>query len=325
MDIQKGDSIWALTYFRQRYPTRIELDENGNTIEVPLPDPMLEAQLHIALSKDGRHWIPLNNNKPVWDHWMRDPFLHQGPDGVWRLLATGGDPDKKGNGPSCFYATSTDLIHWETSEYLPLMKDATDAQGAYAGNIWAPEWFYDEQEQEYFLFWSSSFKDAGWKESRLWYCRTKDWKTFSQAKILFAPSYSVIDGTLLQEHRKYYLFHKEEEFGAKTGERRAIRVAVSQAIDGPYTVVEGSLNQGQIAPVITEGPAVIADPTQAGWLLVYDYCMTNRFGVSHSTDLQNWTIAEDIAFPPDARHASVLQISPAMAKALWRAFPNTKE
>src|SRR5690349_6056057 len=59
--MEKGKKVWMLTYFRQRYPTRIEIDSTGKTVEVPLADPMLIAKLHIALSTDGRHWTPLND------------------------------------------------------------------------------------------------------------------------------------------------------------------------------------------------------------------------------------------------------------------------
>src|SRR3712207_8594761 len=43
---------------------------------------------------------------------------------------------------------------------------------------------------------------------------------------------------------------------ANTGERRAIRVATSRNLEGPYNIIEGHLNKGQIVPVITEGPTV---------------------------------------------------------------------
>ncbi len=245
LKIEKGKDVWMLTYFRQRYPTRIEIDAKGNTVEVPLPDPMLIAKLHIALSTDGRNWTPLNENKPVWEQRVRDPYVRRGPDGLWRILATGGGgTDRAKVGPSCLYATSTDLIHWQVEGSLPLMKDVRNDTGALARNIWAPEWFYDDKTKAYLLFWSSSFKDAGWKESRLWYCTTRDWKTFTPAKALFAPPYSVIDGTLVEHKGTYYLFHKEEEFGVRTGERRAIRVATSRRLEGPYKIVEGHLNKG---------------------------------------------------------------------------------
>lgn len=321
--VEDGKAVWMMTYFRQRYPTRIEIDEKGNTVEVPLPNPMQQEKMHIALSKDGRHWTPLNNNKPVWEQQMRDPYVRRGPDGLWRILATGGgrENDQEQVGPGCLYATSSDLIHWQVEGSLPLMKDVRDESGALAGNIWAPEWFYDDQTGEYILLWSSSFKDAGWKESKLWYCKTRDWKTFTPAKVLFAPSYSVIDGTLLKHLDTYYLYHKEEEFGARNGERRAIRVATSKHPLGPYSIVDGPLNMGQIVPVITEGPTVMEDPIKKGWLLLYDYCMTNRFGVSYSPDLIHWTVEEDVSFPSEARHGCVSVLTPQEAKVLIKAYP----
>ncbi|MFT3788316.1 MAG: hypothetical protein QM770_19450 [Tepidisphaeraceae bacterium] len=184
----------------------------------------------------------------------------------------------------------------------------------------APEWFFDEATGDTFLFWSSSVEDAGWKKSRLWCARTKDWKTFTPAKLLFAPPYSVIDGTLFKQGDTYYLFHKEEEFGVATGERRAIRVATSKSLEGPYTIQDGPLNKGQIVPTITEGPSIMPDPTGTGWLLMYDYCMTNRFGASSSKDLLNWTIEENVQFPPDARHGGVVRLSGEEAERLREQF-----
>lgn len=318
---------WMLTYFRQRYPTRIEINAKGETVEVPLPDPMLIAKLHVALSTDGRHWTPLNGNKPIWEQFMRDQFIHRGPDGRWRLIATGGGgnkEDRKKFGPTCMYASSDDLIHWKVEDFLYLMKDVRNDSGALARNIWAPEFFYDEASKEYTVFWSSSFEDAGWKKSRLWYCKTRDWKTFTTAKVLFAPSYSVIDGTLTRHKETYYLFHKEEEFGVKTGERRGIRVATSKNIEGPYEIYEGPLNSGQIAPVITEGPSVMNDPARPGWLLLYDYPMVDQYGISSSADLKHWIIEKDISMPPDARHGSISRLTPEEAKALQEAYPVVK-
>ncbi|RYF63321.1 MAG: 1,4-beta-xylanase [Cytophagaceae bacterium] len=315
--------VWMLTYFRQRYPTRIELDAQGNTVEVPLADPMLINKLHMALSTDGRHWTPLNDNKPIWEQHVRDPYVRRGPDGLWRMLSTGGGngKDRQQLGPSCQYMTSNDLIHWQLAGTLPLMKDVRDETGARVRNIWAPEWFYDSKTAEYVLIWSSSFKDAGWKESRLWTCRTRDWKSFTPARVFFAPAYSVIDGTLLVHKGTYYLFHKEEEFGARTGERRAIRVATSKRLEGPYTLIEGPLNKGQIVHVITEGPTVIKDPIKPGWLLLYDYCMTDRFGASYSPDLVHWTVEEDVHFPAEARHGCISQVTAAEAKQLLKTYP----
>jgi hypothetical protein len=324
---QKSKKHWLLTYFRQRYPTRIEINAKGETVEVPLPNPMAVEQLHIALSTDGRHWTALNNNKPIWEQQMRDPFIHRGADGLWRLVATGGGASKEDRekyGPTCTYATSENLLDWKVEQRLHLMKDVRDESGNLARNIWAPEFFYDEATKTYTLFWSSTYEDAGWKKSRLWYCQTTDWKNFTQSKVLFAPPYSVIDGTMIKEKDTYYLFHKEEEFGVKTGERRGIRVATSKNLTGPYNIFEGPLNRGQIAPVITEGPSVMRDPIKQGWLLLYDYPMVDKYGISSSKDLFKWSLETDISMPDDARHGSVSEITEEEAKALRKAYPSGK-
>ena len=326
LNIEKDQKVWMLTYFRQRYPTRIEIDANGKTIEVPLPDPMLIAKLHIALSTDGVHWTPLNDNKPIWDQQMRDPYVRRGPDGLWRILATGGGGiDRKVVGPGCLYATSKDLVHFQVEDPLPLMKDVRNDTGALARNIWAPEWYYDDKTGAYILYWSSTFEDAGWKKSRLWYSKTNDWKTFTTAKVLFNPPYSVIDGTLLKYNDTFYLYHKEEEFGVKTGERRGIRVATAANIEGPYNIIEGHLNKGQIAPVITEGPTVMKDPIRPGWLLLYDFPMANGFGASYSPDLIHWKVDEQAQFPPDARHGTVSLLSAEEANTLIKNYPSTNQ
>jgi hypothetical protein len=318
------DDAWVMAYFRQRYEGRVEIDAQGKEHQVPLPDPMAVESLHLATSRDGRNWKPLNDNKPVWNQRLRDPFLRRGADGLWHLMGTGGGnlwkAEERGSGPVCLHAVSRDLLTWDLVEALPLMKDVKDEKGRPARNIWAPEWFADPKSGDTFLIWSSSFEDAGWKKSKLWYSRTKDWKTFSPAKVFFAPSYSVIDGTLLEEGGKYYLFHKEEEFSRATGERRAIRVAVADAIEGPYKIHEGPLNKGQIVPVITEGPSIMRDPKGAGWLLFYDYCMTNRFGLSSSKDLLEWKVEEEGRFPPDARHGSVFKVDARELESLSKAF-----
>jgi hypothetical protein len=317
------DGVWALAFFRQRYPTRVEIDAQGKIRDVPLADPMSVEKLHFALSTDGRHWTPLAGNEPVWGQQLRDPFIQRAPDGVWHLMGTGraaGDPRNQRR-PVCLHATSRDLVTWDTVESLPLMEGGKGPDGKRPRNIWAPEWFLDAKTGEFFLFWSSSFEDAGWKDSRLWFCRTKDWKSFTPAKVLFDPDYSVIDGTLREVDGLYYLFHKEEEFGERTGERRAIRLATSKSLEGPYEVHEGPLNRGQIVPTITEGCSVMPDPLGSGWLLLYDYCMTNRFGASSSPDLKEWKVVDDVTFPPDARHGSVFKLKADEADRLRKHYP----
>jgi hypothetical protein len=322
-----SEELWMLAYFRQRYEGRVEFNDQGEPYQVPLAEPMSVEQLHLAYSEDGRRWTPLNDNEPIWEQRLRDPFVKRATDGRWHVVGTGGYSyrEDRSAGPVCLHAVSEDLITWEKPEALPLMKGVRDDDGRPARNIWAPEWFADETTGDTVLLWSSSFEDTGWKKSRLWFSRTKDWETFTSAKVLFDPPYSVIDGNLWEHKGKYYLFHKEEEFRPETGERRAIRVAIADQLEGPYEIHEGPLNDGQIVPTITEGPSIMPNPEGEGWLLLYDYCMTNRFGLSTSPDLLNWTIQEDISFPRNARHASAFQVTREELNNLKEAFPEKAE
>ncbi len=89
-------------------------------------------------------------------------------------------------------------------------------------------------------------------------------------------------------------------------------------------VHQGPLNHGQLVPVITEGPCVMPDPTRPGWLLLYDFCMSNGYGVSSSSNLFDWTVEQGVTFPPEARHASTAWLSAAEAAALRAAFPSAR-
>jgi hypothetical protein len=296
----------VLAYFRSVYQTRIEINAHGQIEEVPISTERLHGEeLHLAWSHDGLHWTALNQNRPTWpSRFLRDPFINRGPDGSFHLLAT------SNYGPrSCLYARSPDLIYWEARE-LPLMESRPEIN-----NIWAPEWFFDEQADEYFLLWSSSSSAHGWQESRLWYARTRDFQTFSAPRVLLDPGYSVIDGTIVKEDNTYFLFFKEEMFGYHHGERRAIRLATSDALDGPYMI-----ETEPVTSVITEGPSVVRQPNSGQWLLLYDYCMSNDYGASISTDLRSWQEARGIEFPLYARHGSVFEVSPAELQTLIQRF-----
>jgi hypothetical protein len=97
----------------------------------------------------------LNGNRPVWDQWLRDPFLQRGTDGIWHLLATGGERRRGTNetdlGPACLHATSRDLLKWENVRSLRLMQGVRDEAGRLARKIWAPEQFQDRATGEVVL------------------------------------------------------------------------------------------------------------------------------------------------------------------------------
>ncbi|MGA2408126.1 MAG: hypothetical protein ABSF81_15435 [Bacteroidales bacterium] len=89
--------------------------------------------MYLALSTDGYQWEQLNNGQPVLiphvgsQNLMRDPSIHKGADGIYRVVWTTGWAGKD-------IAAGVDSI----------------------GNCWAPEIFFDELKNQLMIFWSSN-------------------------------------------------------------------------------------------------------------------------------------------------------------------------
>lgn len=289
---------WLLAYFRQIYTHRVDLTADGVELFPLSSRELLIESLHLAYSYNGRQWTPLNRNQPVMsatdEQRIRDPYVGRGHDGEFHIVATGGSANT-----SMFYARSSNLIDWIDQRSLPVMESVPGAR-----NVWAPEFIFDPQHNNYLLYWSSSCGRHGWDESRIWCARTDDFQTFSAPQVLFDPGYTVIDATIVSQEDNYYMFFKDERFGHLHGEHRYIQVATSSKLEGPYTCVTDA-----ITPSITEGPAVIHSPDLNQWYLMYDHCMDNRYGLSVSHDLLNWQVVDDVDFPPNARHGSTFGVT----------------
>jgi hypothetical protein len=300
---------WILAYFRQIYANRVEQTQHGIEL-VPLAErEFLVESLHLAYSRDGFHWTAFNGNEPVWVPpaempVLRDPFVRRGVDGAFHLVGTGGT-----SRTSCTYARSRDLVTWDGVRSLELMDGVPNTR-----NVWAPEFFFDAASGRYLLYWSSSQSRHGWDESRIWCAWTADFREIGEPRVLFDPGYSVIDATIMPWQGRQYMFHKEEMFGQAHGERRAIRVATAERLEGPYAV-----RTGPVTRTITEGPAVARLPDRR-WALLYDYCMADGYGVSVSEDLLVWDEVMDVRFPPNARHGSVSAVTEEELVVLMERF-----
>ena len=128
-----GDEVFLFSYFKN----------NG------------EDGLHLAYSNDGLKWKALNNDKSFLipelskDKLMRDPCIIKGPDGKFHMVWTV-SWEENGIG----YANSVDLINWSEQIFIPVMQHANKTK-----NSWAPELFYDDEKQQYLIFWASTVSD----------------------------------------------------------------------------------------------------------------------------------------------------------------------
>lgn len=286
-----------------------------------------EDGVHLAYSRDGVTWLPLNGGRSViqpaitgsgrgWKEWnttaalMRDPSILRGPDGVFHLVWTVAWTDH-----AIGVAHSRDLIHWSEQTRVPVMEHEPEAL-----NTWAPDLFYDEAMRQFVIVWASAIPgrfpatdsiaektSRGRADHRLYYTTTKDFTTYTPAKLLYDGGFSAIDGTIAKRGDTYYLVMKDETFYPL---HRYIRIASSKSATGPY---------GPASPAITdrdtEGPSVLHSGDW--WYVYYDEYTRGHYGAVRSHDFEHWEpFADSLKTPRGIRHGSAFLAPESVLRGL---------
>jgi hypothetical protein len=290
------EKVWLLSYFTK----------NG------------EDGLHLACSSDGLSWKPLKDGKSFLEppenvgKLIRDPSIVRAPDGIFHLVWTG-----SWNGKTIGYASSKDLIEWTDKRSIPVMEHEPTTR-----NSWAPELFYDDVSQTFYIIWSSTItgkftETAGSSETdynhRLYYTATKDFKTFAETKPYWNPGHNVIDAFLAKDGKQYLLFYKDETL--KPEAKKNILLAIGTSPVGAFEV------QGVISHMNwVEGPTALKKGDE--WFVYYDCYTKHHFGAIRSRGLKNWeNITDKVSFPPDARHGTTFEIDSAILQKLLEVKP----
>ena len=277
-----------------------------------------ETGLFLAISSDGKTWTPLNGDKS-WlkpekpGELMRDPWLGPGPDGVWHLLWTWGWT--KGTHDASLkigHATSKDLLQWTAQEEIPVLQNEPTAR-----NAWAPEAVWDNGRKKWTIFWATTIPgrfpdteqtgDSGYNH-RLYSMTTKDWKTFTPAKLFLDPGFNAIDSTIVHDGRRWVMIFKDER---KNPVVKALKVAFADTPAGPW----GGISE-PFTPAWNEGPTAVRVGKE--WWIYYDhYQKPQHYGAVKTTDWKTFTdMTEEIHFPDGQRHGTAVKISDAMALKL---------
>ena len=262
--------------------------------------------LHLAYSHDGLIWKALKGDTSFLtpavanDKLMRDPCIIRGADNLFHMVWTVSWQDK-GIG----YAESADLVHWSSQRFLPVM-----ASEAGARNCWAPEITYDKASKTYLIYWATTITgryplaDTASESKynhRIYYQTTKDFKTYSETKLLYEPGYNVIDATIVPDGKRFVMFFKDE---TRNPVQKNIKIAYANHLTGPYTKAEGPITGNYWA----EGPTTLKIGKQ--WNVYFDRYMEGRYGALTSTDLKNWTdISDKLTLPKGIRHGTIFKIT----------------
>lgn len=269
--------------------------------------------LHLACSEDGYIWEALNNDsvflKPAVgkDKLMRDPYIAQGPDGTFHLVWTS-SWFEKGIG----HASSKDLIHWSPQQFIPLMEHEKHAR-----NCWAPEIFYDEAADQFLIYWATTITgrfpetdhtgDDGLNH-RMYYTTTKDFKSFSEAKLLYDGGFNVIDASIVKDGDRYVMFLKNETL---TPTEKNIRQVISKDLFSGFGVPGKPITGSYWA----EGPSAVKLNNE--WILYFDKYRLHQMGAARSVDLVNWEdISHLVKFPQGTQHGAVFKVPEEIAAKL---------
>lgn len=301
-------------------------------------------QIYFAASEgnDALQWQELNGGEPVLESTegtlgLRDPFLIRSPEGDrFFLIATdlsigrNGDwGDAQRNGSRYIEVwESTDLVNWSEQRHALVSPPS-------AGNTWAPEAFWDQENQEYVVFWASKlYADetrTGETYNRMIYVTTRDFVTFSDHKVWQDVGDSRIDSTVLLEDGVYHRFTKDEGAG-QTGcsdiihERSASLTAVDLEDDPSWEFVAGCIGRDAGTSAV-EGPTVFeANPGDTSpypyYLFVDEYGGRGYIPLgTEDLDEPDWTVPADFDLPASPRHGTVIPVTQAEHDTLVAALP----
>ena len=293
-------------------------------------------QVHFALSRDGFHWEAVNQGQPVlWTYYgsrgardfticrckhtgrfyivatdlslaygMRNEFHHS-----WDAISR--------HGSRCLSIwESGDLVHWSEQRLLSIGPEEF-------GCMWAPDILYDPAQDDYVLHWSSSHRSDNYRQKAIYYCRTRDFLSFSRPELLYKKADSgVIDSAMYEEDGKYYLFVKSE------GNPEKLILLRSDKITGPFARVDAfDESMADCQSGLYEAPTAVR-LNDGRWCLFIDYYGVRgrgqgyipyvadslcegrfvRFGAARA-DNQAALPGADFSFPYGFKHGTILPIT----------------
>jgi hypothetical protein len=232
-------------------------------------------QIYFSLSKDGLHWSDLNHGKPtliteIGTRGVRDPFPVRDPRtgkvyiiGTDLCIGSGtnwGDAVTRGSRDILVWSTE-DLIHWEGPK-------AHTVGISEAGCVWAPEAVYDAKKEEFFIFFASHVKyteDAEPKH-RIYSVTTKDFETFTDARLYIERENHIIDTTILEDHGTYYRISKNETV-------KRLDFESAESLEGPFVPLPSVTFENLYG---VEGPEGYLLPDGETWCVIADQFATGK-------------------------------------------------
>ena len=256
--------------------------------------------LHLAVSRDGLNWTPLNQNNPVvtptaGQLGLRDPQVFRKQDGTFVVIAT----DLKG----LDFARASQYLHvWDSTDLTSFTGYRRIQMHTTGSHTWAPTVFWDAARNQYAIVYSYS---TGQDVFMVNY--TSDFRTVTSPQVFFSPGFAVLDGDVVVDGGTTYLYYKHLTNGNFYGARS------STGAPNSFTTYTGPFKQGDGM----EAPLLVKAIDGSGWRLWGDsYSPVNaEFYAWSTTNITSgsWTPMNqrDYTPPLNAKHGSMAGITDA--------------
>ena len=149
-------------------------------------------------------------------------------------------------------------------------------------------------------------RQGGRLNHRLYVTTTKDFVTWTPARLFYDGGFSVIDGVLVRDGDRAVLVMKDETRYPEA--RKHLKVATASAMAGPYGPASPAFS-----PDWVEGPTILRLGDVA---IYYDEYTRKRYGAMDTRDFRTFTPVGDVAFPDGMRHGTAFAVSRTIADAL---------
>ncbi len=281
-------------------------------------------QVYFGKSLDGFNWEAVNGGKPVLTSTLSEKGcrdieivrLHTGGFVIittdlciaYRMDENYNVDWKKVNssGSKCLCMWRTDdLVNFSEQKLIYFGRDDF-------GCLWAPEVFFDEENEEYLIHWGSTVKETDYKHMSIYCTTTKDFETFSKPKLYFTKDNEILDSHITKVGDTYHLFYKNSENPPMNMH------ATSKNLYGPFEhdrAFEDYMHREIKAPGAYEGPTTYTLP-DGRWCLMLDFfgCEKDKMGyvpfVSSKPGDACFEIATDeFSFPYGFKHGKVIEIT----------------
>lgn len=289
-------------------------------------------RLYLAHSTDGLHWNDLNSGAPAFlstigTRGVRDPALVRSPDGsrYW-IIATDlcircGSTYANGS-PSFVVWESTDLVTWSPPRLI-------NVAGAIPGsrNAWAPEAIWNPETGDYVLYWATNATVNGIFKYRIYYARTKDFRTITTPQIWIDPpgTTPVVDTQMTEvPGGGQYRYVRVSGDGQNT-------VEGSNSILGAWTKL-GTLSSIGLTGHVVEGPVWMKFRDRDEWALYIDHLAPNGVReyqpilTTNPFDVGAYRVQPSTAYDMGGtpkRHGAIMTLTAAEESRVLARWPNT--